>query len=349
MFKKKQRTHQSSSQSIPTESKKENPKRQKRRSRHIFRLVVLLLVCATLWAAYDNLKKNVAKTNIKTNAVSIQSAKEIPVNPTDVDTSGVKVQSTPSKPDTKKIQKKESKDETPSTQSEPQTTKHEKPETTVIKKQDITASIVPETTNVIQDIENIPVTKQETENIPIAELEQQIESSFSDTDTYSLRDALIFRDHFLSEQPCGDDFRKLILSNKKQAVIQDVIKTTSYFCLTTNNIYLELNNLFKKSKQNALIKYYYTQDSEWVAELKSIAIRFIQIRNLNPISDDIPSILDRAQNTLIEKNIAQTVELIASLPDYLQPEFETFLEKAQNYADASAALENLILSYAKGE
>ena len=55
------------------------------------------------------------------------------------------------------------------------------------------------------------------------------------------------------------------------------------------------------------------------------------------------------ENTLEQKNIAQTVELIASLPDYLQPEFDAFLEKAKNYADAATALENLILSYAKGE
>ena len=330
MFKKKKNTANAGNISKQSSAQPENPKRKKRRARHIFRLIILLSVCTLGWATYDNLKQSVAKTNIKTSTLDISSAKEIPVNPTDIDTSDVKAKSIlfKTQPTPEQTDKNIETEKQPVTDISTTQTAHTtlpKPEETVIN--------------------------DEPTVLDPAVLEEQIEVALSDTPTpvYSLKDALIFRDHFLSEKPCGDDFRKLILSDNKQSVVQEVIKATSYFCLTTNNVYGELDNVFKKAKQNALIKYYYTQDSEWLAKIKSVAIRFIQIRNLNPVSDDIPSILDRAQNTLIEKNIAQTVELIASLPDYLQPEFETFLEKAQNYADASAALENLILSYAKGE
>ena len=330
MFKKKKKTINVDNAVKHSPARPENPKRKKRRARHIFRLIILLSVCALGWATYDNLKQNVAKTNIKTSIFDISSAKEIPVNPIDIDTSNVKAKSILFNPQQipEQTERKLKTETQPNTDvSIPQTihTTLPKPEETIIPT---------ETTTVIPSV-----------------LEEQIEVALSDTPTpvYSLKDALIFRDHFLSEKPCGDDFRKLILSDNKQSVVQEVIKATSYFCLTTNNVYGELDNVFKKAKQNALIKYYYAQDSEWLAKIKSVAIRIIQIRDLNPVSDDIPAILDRAQNTLIEKNIAQTVELIASLPDNLQPEFETFLEKAQNYADASAALENLILSYAKGE
>ena len=332
MFKKHKKTPSIDNQAEQKNIKVENPKRKKRRSRHIFRLVILVSVCALGWAAYDNLKQNVAKTNIKAKTFDIQPAKNIPVNPAMVNTSEISEKSILFKNEQKPEQTEE-KNTHPTVITEP--------ETSDVRVEEI------EITERTPSQESINKEKAEVETV----LEEEIENTLSDTPTvtYSLKDALIFRDHFLSEKPCGDDFRKLILSDNKQAVVQEVIKSTSYFCLTTNNVYGELNNIFKKAKTNALVKYYYMQDSEWMAKIKSVAIRFVQIRNLNPVSDDIPSILDRAQNTLIEKNIAQTVELIASLPDYLQPEFETFLEKAKNYADAANALENLILSYAKGE
>ena len=330
MFKKKKHAVNAGNTSKQNSAQPENPKRKKRRARHIFRLVILLSVCALGWATYDNLKQNVTKTNIKATTFDISPAKNIPVSPTNIDTSDIKEKSVLFKTQ----QVLEQTEKTIKTQSRP-----------------AMDTSIPQTAHTTFTKPEETIITAETTTISPAVLEEQIEVALSDTPTsvYSLKDALIFRDHFLSEKPCGDDFRKLILSDNKQSVVQEVIKSTSYFCLTTNNVYGELDNVFKKAKQNALIKYYYTQDSEWIAKIKSVAIRIIQIRNLNPVSDDIPSILDRAQNTLIEKNIAQTVELIASLPDYLQPEFETFLEKAQNYADASTALENLILSYAKGE
>ena len=331
MFKKKKKIQPISTPIEQNNKKTENPKQRKRRSRHIFRLVIVMSICALGWATYNNLKQSIAKTNIKTTAVDIQSAKDIPVNPAEVNTSEVTEKSVLFKaqktPEQLEIKKSDEKDTQPVITTQP--------ETTVIS------------------VEKNEIIPDEMDKKEVAEdvLEEQIEVALSDTPThvYSLKDALIFRDHFLSEKPCGDDFRKLILSDNKQSVVQEVIKSTSYFCLTTNNVYGELDNVFKQAKQNALIKYYYMQDSEWLAKIKSIAVRIIQIRDLNPSSDNVPAILDRIQNTLIEKNISQTVELIATLPDYLQPEFETFLEKAQNYADASAALENLILSYAKGE
>ena len=335
MFKKKEKTQVVETQAQQPQVKQENPKRKKRRSRHIFRLVILVSVCALGWATYDNLKQNVAKTNIKAKTFDIQPAKNIPVNPAMVDTSEISEKSILFKTEKalEQTEKIEEKNTQPVVITEPEPTE-----------------VIVEEIEIAEDTSSQePINKDPEDRTAV--LEEEIETTLSDTPTptYSLKDALIFRDHFLSEKPCGDDFRKLILSDNKHDVVQEVIKATSYFCLTTNNVYGELNNIFKKTKQNALIKYYYMQDSEWVAKIKSLAVRIVQIRDLNPVSDNIPAMLDRAQNTLEQKNIAQTVELIASLPDYLQPEFDTFLEKAKNYADAAAALENLILSYAKGE
>ena len=182
-------------------------------------------------------------------------------------------------------------------------------------------------------------------------LEEKIELALSSDvmEPYTLKDALIFRDHFLSEQPCGNDFRKLILADNKSKSAQDVIKNTSYFCLTTNNVYQELYTLFLSAKQKALIHNYEVTYPRWKAKLYAFLTRIIQIRNLNPTGETISDNLDRAQNALENKNVEIATQKIAQLPSQMQPFFLEFLEKAQNYADASNALENLILSYAKGE
>ena len=334
MFKKKKSEKQPVAIPSP-EQKVLNPKQKKRRNRRIFRLIVLALLLGFGWAGYHNLKhKSMAQIPAKTGTpFTIQPAKSVPVNPNDVDTSNVKKSSVlfqqPSNLSTdikNSIQPetlKENSDETANKAEHPK-----EPEAPILT--------VEET-----DIPN------ETPNQLETDIEQDL--SVSGTQTYTLRDALAFRDHFLSEQPCGEDFRKLILSDNKTNTAQEVIKNTSYFCLTTNNVYGELTNAFISAKQNALIRYYYEKDNEWMAKIKSTLLHVIQIRNLNPNSDDTPAVLDKAHNAIEAKNIALATELIASLPDNLQNDFDGFLKKAENYAEAASSLERLILSYAKGE
>ena len=213
-----------------------------------------------------------------------------------------------------------------------------------------TDDFISETVKKIDDmnLSNIP---QNTQDNNVTTLEDQIETALSTDDraSYSLQDALIFRDHFLSEQPCGNDFRKLILTDNKTEAAKNVIKETSYFCLTTNNVYGELNSLFETAKKNALIQYYKDTCSKYKARFYIFLTYIIRVRNLNPIGDSVPALLDRAQNATQNKNIALATQTIRELPSQLQAAFADFLQKAKNYADASKALENLILSYAKGE
>ena len=352
MFRKKK----SEKQPVPTkemQQKEQNPKQKKRRNRRIFRLIVLILLVGFGWAGYNNLKnKSMLQLPEKSdNPLVIQSAKSIPVNPNGMKIINEKQLVNPNKADMTVVSKS---NVTPMPKVALPTYAHptKGPDVPPMPK-----DLLPMKENTSKEsTENaLDTPKDETSNKTITpsvqELEQQIEIALSDNPSlnYSLRDALIFRDHFLSEQPCGDDFRKLILSDDKTLVTQEVIKSTSYFCLTTNNVYGELNEAFLSAKKQAIIQSFYQKNPKWKARILSAISRMIQIRNLNPKGDTPSDLLDKAHMALDNKNITRTVEIISELPPYMQSEFKDFLEKSKNYADASNALENLILSYAKGE
>lgn len=162
-------------------------------------------------------------------------------------------------------------------------------------------------------------------------------------------DALNLRDNFLSEEPCGDDLRKLIMSDNQSEAAQAVIKDTSYFCFATTNVQNELKNLFLKSKKEALIRYYKEHDPRWKYRLKKVFVTLVKTRNLNPTGNTVPDLLDRAHNALMAKNMTLTIETLAMLPDNIRAMFTEFMQKTENFVKAKTALDALILSYSKGE
>ena len=352
MFRKKQSDKQSPQVKEP-QQKEQNPKQKQRRNRRIFRLVVLVLLVCFGWAGYNNLKnKSMPQLPKKSDdSLAIQSAKSIPVNPNNMLIVNEKQLTGLEKSETI-VASKSTVVPMPKVVLPTYVHPTKTPDVPPIPKDlsQPTETKSKEPTNIISNTKEN--TKSDENLTPsIQELEEQIEVALADNPTsdYSLRDALIFRDHFLSEQPCGDDFRKLILSDDKTPITQEVIKSTSYFCLTTNNVYGELNGAFISAKKQALIQSFYQNNSKWKARILSFLSRLVQVRNLNPKGDTPSDLLDKAHKALDNKNIALTVEIISDLPPYMQSEFQNFLEKSKNYADAANALENLILSYAKGE
>lgn len=139
------------------------------------------------------------------------------------------------------------------------------------------------------------------------------------------------------------------MSDNQSQAAQDVIKDTSYFCFATTNVQNELKNLFLKSKKEALIRYYKEHDARWKYRLKKVFVSLIKVRNLNPTGDTVPDLLDRAHNALMAKNMTLTLETLSKLPDNIRPVFTEFTQKTNNFVKAKAALDALILSYAKGE
>lgn len=218
--------------------------------------------------------------------------------------------------------------------------------------------VLPEIKENLPNPENIKAEVQkEQQTISVIEqeikqekqVEQEIKTVEPTIGGFGALEALTFRDHFISEAPCGEDFRKLILSEKKSKTISTVIKTTSSFCLTTNNVYNELRLSFRAAKKKALVALYTQEESPWKARAKIIMAHVIKVRNLNPTEETTEDTLDRAHNALEGKNIALTVEMIGKLPTELQPYFTDFLGRTKDYIEAKTALDELVLSYTKGD
>lgn len=166
---------------------------------------------------------------------------------------------------------------------------------------------------------------------------------------FTAGDALRFRDHFLSDQPCAEDLRHLMFSDVKNKQAQEVIRTTSQFCLTAINGYTELTDLFVKSRKQALKQYYQELNPGWTSKMRGLLTSVITVRNLNPTGNTVPEILDRAHNALVAKDVDVSVEVIDTLPPSIKESFTEYIQKTKGYIEAKTALDRFVLSYAKGE
>lgn len=328
------------------ENKTVKPKTKKRR---VFRLFILCLLTIIGVGIYFNLSHSAIYTPFpqETIDIDIHSSDTIPVNPNNIKITNAK-QLEPVILPTQEAQPEEKANT--STEDPTKTEISISDATTETPVESKPSSITSESAlNNPTDAAQIDTSTPEQKQPEIQTDKQSIPNTPSSMEAYSIQKALNFRDHFLSEQSCADDLRELILSEQKSEAIQQVIQDTSYFCLTTQNVYSELNDLFSRAKKQALIHSFHQNNPTWQAYLLTALTYMIQIRNLNPTGDTLADKLDRAQNALLNQQVARSAEIISTLPQETKQFFTVFLDKANNYTDAVSALDNLILSYAKGE
>lgn len=326
MFKKKKSKKTDTEPVTETKPAKVSKKSKKR---WIFWLIILIVAAFLGANIYKNLTQRKITVKKDTSKVTapfvIQKADSIPVNPQTLDLGALAKMPDPVKE-----------------------TKTQVPEATDIMPVLNDKPVIPEVSEEIPEMTDTDLA-EEPAVIEPAEIKNQVEKKLNETQksAYSLPEALTFRDHFLSEQPCADDFRKLILTEVKTPEIQEVIRLTSYFCLTTTNVLGELNKSFTGAKKQALIRYYRHQQPQWKGQVKAFFARIVKVRDLNPEGQSVPAVLDRAHNALEEKNITLCVQTLNTLPDYIKPVFNQFFKETTSYTEAAEALDSLVLSYEK--
>lgn len=375
----KEKKTQEPQEKTPVQKTMEIKEKKASRARWAFRLIIVLLASALAFGIYHNLKKNQEEMRAKTNRpkstfVAPRPTKVIPIKPDviDIEVEAVEdhIQNKPTAAGDKTNSIFETTAKDKSLKEDEQVSNlngtdqnfpdNEESSHIIVAPQEHADIIVvkPQTPDFVEadtetssslDMQNVGrlsfdtnETRQEKPIIPYVGYDPS-------KPHFTAKDALELRDNFLSEQPCGDDLRKLIMSDNQSQAAQDVIKDTSYFCFATTNVQNELKNLFLQSKKEALIRYYKEHDARWKYRLKKVFVSLVKIRNLNPTGDTVPDLLDRAHNALTEKNMTLTIETLAKLPDNLRPMFTEFMQKTNNFVKAKAALDALILSYAKGE
>ncbi len=167
---------------------------------------------------------------------------------------------------------------------------------------------------------------------------------------FSLADALLFKEHFLTEESCYEDYQKLLNASNKSNLENDVLNNLSPYCLSNQSAIKNVQDAFLKNKKKALIVYYKENNPSWIAYLKAIPASLIEIRKINPTENTPKDILYKAQNEIDSQNISKSIDLITKLPLSMQQKMTDFYREAAIYNRAKNSIDQLILSFeVKGE
>ncbi len=195
-----------------------------------------------------------------------------------------------------------------------------------------------------------PETITEEQNTQDEQQALSQEKSTPQIDGFSLSDALLFKEHFLTEESCYEDYQKLLNVSNKTFLANDVLNNLSPYCLSNQSAIKNVRSAFLKNKKKALIVYYKENNPSWLAYLKAIPASLIEIRKINPTKNNPKDILYSAQNEIDSQNISKAIDLITKLPLTMQQKMTDFYREAAIYNRAKNSIDQLILSFeVKGE
>ncbi len=164
---------------------------------------------------------------------------------------------------------------------------------------------------------------------------------------FTLNDALRFKEKFLTEDNCYEEYQQLSNAIHKTSTANVVLENLYPYCISNTGAVKNVKEAFLKNKKAALIVYYRENNPLWLAYLKAIPAMLIEIRKINPLKDTPKDILYRAQNELYSQNVSKAMDLINSLPLSMQRKMSDFFREAGIYNSAKESLNQLILSFEK--
>lgn len=218
------------------------------------------------------------------------------------------------------------------------------------------SEIKPITSEPVQQ-ESVPQEPVQTESSDTLTEETAVDTPISETppapkflEGFTLKDALKFKENFLAENNCKNDYQKLLNVPNKTTEVLAVLNDLSPYCLNDQKPVQNVLEAFKKNKKEAFIAYYKKNNPAWLAYLKSIPVSLIEIRRINPIKNTPKNILYKAQNELLIQNVENAVNFVTQLPLEMQQKMDDFYREAAIYNRSLLSLDQLILSFErKGE
>lgn len=177
----------------------------------------------------------------------------------------------------------------------------------------------------------------------IQEMPQPMASFSEQTQSFDNHQALLMalRDDFVLARSCSHSFQAAMIELQPEEA-KKIAQFFSGFCQNTLLPLNELENLFKKSKTNALKLLYRELDSSWKGYAKSIFFSLVQIRDLNPVEERTENVLDRAQLALERRQIEESLRLLQQLPPLSQREMMPYVQRAEQYIAAKNTLDEMI-------
>ncbi|MDY6407151.1 MAG: hypothetical protein SPL08_00410 [Pseudomonadota bacterium] len=161
----------------------------------------------------------------------------------------------------------------------------------------------------------------------------------------TLSDALSLRDHLQRGDLCLADLKQIMKKNPPFPYDKDRLIEKLMPVCTARSVFQDMENTFYENRGKALMAYYRMNNPVWLAYIKTVGTRLVDIRQLNPSQSGPRDIISLAQNQLRTKNVAATIQQIQKLPLPIRDAFNAFVEMAKTYMDAQKEVESLILSF----
>ena len=167
---------------------------------------------------------------------------------------------------------------------------------------------------------------------------------------FSLESALQLRDHLAMGQSCLADLkivmkRHLPNGDEKDRLIEKLMPVC-----TVRSAFEGIENTFYQNRKKALMTYYRLNNPLWLAYLKTLGTRLVDVRKLSPSKEKPKDMISLAQNALSLKNLDLATQKIQKLPPEIRADFNDFMGLANTYLAAQKEVESLILSFGrKGE
>lgn len=187
---------------------------------------------------------------------------------------------------------------------------------------------------------SVPEETTETDTV-----QSSIVAKTTDIPFISLRDMLILKDHLDVGESCYDDLQKIIKKRVPGDANDKLLDELIPLCSDKTHVISDLMTLYRQGRKQAYGAYYRMNNPWWLAYIKTVVANVIEIRKLKPIKNNPRDLMSRAQNCLLQRDVAGAVDAVRSLPENIQAPFNSFLTKAQNYLTAHKMVDDLILSF----
>lgn len=177
---------------------------------------------------------------------------------------------------------------------------------------------------VILKSEDIPVLKDEEDFVLESNEEKNtvLSADFKKELIKKINKGECFQDYLTLQKRAVTDAEKLLL------------KRLTPFCLETHTPPLkEFEKTFLKAEQKALVQYHKQTQTGFSQKIKIALTYLVHIRKEHPETEEIPDLLNAAQNAIRQGNLEDALDKIEKLPTSLRPFFASFHLQVNHYLE----------------
>ena len=196
--------------------------------------------------------------------------------------------------------------------------------------------------------ETNPETAESAEPVRPSVLSKHLPTPSLPVDSYSLAQALAFKEAVLSKKNCRHHVEKLLQIEQPTPQMEKVIFAFLPYCL--NQTAHDDMSIFLAHKKQAILQIFRKKHPPLVAYIYALPWLAMDIRKIQPTTDQPEDVLDRLHNAILADDPASALAELDKLPPVISSIFNDLRQKLLQQQQRIAVLDELILSFTgKGE